>query len=110
MSLRTRLALLYTSIVGGILLLFGVAVYAAVSYSLVSQMRTTLNDSASAIIPGLHVDANGKLITEYPLNELVLSADVYAQLWDRNGELVDSTDNIRKIGQPMDSESMTAPT
>jgi hypothetical protein len=47
MSLRARLAVLYTTIVGGILLLLGVAVYAAVSVTLTSQVDELLRRTYS---------------------------------------------------------------
>ena len=42
MSLRARLAVLYTAIVGGILLLFGTAVYVSVSVTLTNQVDDIL--------------------------------------------------------------------
>lgn len=107
MSLRTRLALLYTSIVGGILLIFGVAVYGAVSYSLLSQTRTNLKETAGAILTAIYSDPSGNLTT-YPLAELGLSADVFVQVWDRNFRLVRFSDNISALRQPIDPESFQA--
>jgi signal transduction histidine kinase len=107
MSLRTRLALLYTSIVGGILLLFGVAVYGAVSYSLISQTRATLTDTAAAILPAIYSHPSEGLTT-YPLAELGLNADVFVQVWDRNHHLVSVSDNINALERPIDQESYQA--
>ena len=42
MSLRARLTLLYTSLLGGILLLFGVAVYLIISFLLIAQVDLAL--------------------------------------------------------------------
>jgi len=107
MSLRTRLALLYTSIVGGILLLFGVAVYWAVNYSLISQTRETLKVTASKILQAIDTDPFGNLTT-YPLDDLGLNADVYVQVWDRNFRLVAYSENIRAlVDQPIDPESFS---
>jgi len=60
MSLRARLAVLYTTIVGGILLLFGVAVYTAVSFSLTTQVDALLLRTVDNIWPEVFVDATGE--------------------------------------------------
>ena len=50
MSLRARLTLLYSSLVGGILLLFGIIVYQFVSIILVDQIDKTLAQTANELI------------------------------------------------------------
>ena len=56
MSLRARLTLLSTSIVGGILLIFGMAVYISVSVTLTNQVDSTLTRAASQIIQNARSD------------------------------------------------------
>jgi two-component system, OmpR family, sensor kinase len=53
MSLRLRLTLLYTTLLGGTLLLFGALVYGLVSLTLIGQMDTTLDEQAQILTNGL---------------------------------------------------------
>jgi signal transduction histidine kinase len=103
MALRTRLAVLYTSIVGGILLIFGVAVYAAVSYSLLSQVDTILYRTVNQFYPHVLVDVGGELVVDRSAN-LDLPPGLLFQLWDRNRELVVS--NIRQYNSPFDPSGL----
>ena len=48
MSLRLRLTLLYTTLLGGTLLLFGALVYGLVSLVLVGQVDNTLTQQADS--------------------------------------------------------------
>ena len=50
MSLRTRLTILYTSLVGGILLLFGLTVYQTVSAILMEQIDRTLATTYQSVL------------------------------------------------------------
>ncbi|MDD5468687.1 MAG: HAMP domain-containing sensor histidine kinase [Anaerolineales bacterium] len=102
MSLRARLALLYTSIVGGILLLFGVAVYSAVRVSLVNEIDETLKSSASDILPNVFVDSDGELnVISSPTLEF--STDVLVQVWGRNNSLRAASRNVQGLNRPLDS-------
>lgn len=107
MSLRARLALLYTLIVGGILLLFGTAVYVAVSVTLTRQIDYTLVSAAQKIISTMTMKSGGGIdvIISRPMD---YSADVYVQLWGRGSNLLASSDNTRGIVQPLDSSSLAA--
>jgi two-component system, OmpR family, sensor kinase len=53
MSLRLRLTLLYSTLLGGTLLLFGALVYGLVSLTLIGQMDTTLSEQAGILTNGL---------------------------------------------------------
>ena len=89
MSLRTRLTILYTSLVGGILLLFGLTVYQTVSAILMEQIDRTLATTYQSVLDLYRKDPTGQLgfseVTgfEPPTN-------VYIQRWGRNAELQDS--------------------
>ncbi|HEX7976855.1 MAG TPA: HAMP domain-containing sensor histidine kinase [Anaerolineales bacterium] len=104
MSLRARLALLYTSIVGGILLLFGVAVYLSVSITLINQMDNTLVRVTYNVLDKTKV-TKGR-ITDVTLPKLDLSADVYIQAWDLGGNLSADSLNIRGLGHSMDPNGL----
>jgi two-component system, OmpR family, sensor kinase len=83
MSLRARLALLYTSIVGGILLIFGVAVYMAVSFSLTRQIDRILRRTVEDVWPKVYVDATGDLKLD-SVDALDLPPGMIFQVWGRN--------------------------
>lgn len=87
MTLRGRLTLLYTSLLGGILLLFGVAVYAAVSFTITAQVEETLRQTVDSILANSRVDPTGKLsvVTGEPIS---LPNDVYYQIWSVDGKLL----------------------
>ena len=100
MSLRSRLTLLYTSIVGGILILFGIAVYYSVSLTVTHQLDTSLKTWAEVVYMNTHIDENGHLAVD--LSKLDLPEDVYIQVWGRNNVLIASSFNIRILNRPLD--------
>ncbi len=102
MSLRARLTLLYASLLGGILLLFGVLVYVLVSALLLDQVDRTLNQTVRDILANSRVDAVGEL-NVITLPSLELTASVYVQYWDKNGRLQMVSPGIRDLNQPLDS-------
>ncbi len=107
MSLRTRLAILYTSIVGGILLLFGVAVYASVSFSLISQVDRLLVRTINSIWPNVFVDASGYLgVNRVP--GMDLAPGLLFQVWNRERDLVYT--NVVQINTPFDAVGMQSST
>ncbi|MEA3439529.1 MAG: HAMP domain-containing sensor histidine kinase [Chloroflexota bacterium] len=102
MSLRARLALLYTFILGGILLVFGTAVYAAVSLTLTRQVDITLANTANTIVDDFDVNPAGELSVDLP-NLVDLSTDVYVQVWGRNDQLIVDSPNLpRNYNLPLD--------
>ena len=101
MSLRARLTLLSTSIVGGILLIFGMAVYVSVSVTLTNQVDSTLTRAASQIIQNARADR-----LSLTLPELDLFADVYIQVWDKDGHLESASQNIGGFNQPLDASGL----
>lgn len=102
MSLRNRLTLLYTSTVGGILLLFGVAVYMSVSLTITRQLDSTLRDTADIVRMNMRIDPLGELRV-VSLLMLDLPADVFVQVWGRDGMLRDATQNIISIDHSIDT-------
>ncbi len=101
MTLRLRLTLLFTSLLGGILLLLGLAIYLAVSITLIDQVDQRLETTANAIIPAIAVDSRGNLVLP-PLSTLGITTEVYVQVWSRSGELIRSSDNIGFLTRSID--------
>lgn len=99
MSLRARLAVLYTSIVGGILLLFGTAVYGAVSFSLTSQVDSILRDTVQQVLPTIYMGVDGSLDVRHTAS-LDLSPGLLLQIWGKQEDLLYS--NIPQITGALD--------
>jgi two-component system, OmpR family, sensor kinase len=101
MSLRIRLTLLYITLVGGILSIFGVAVYGSVSITLRDQVDETLERTALEIIENTSANDLGDLsIVRLPA--LDLPTDLYVQVWGKDNELKASSPNIREFTSPLD--------
>ena len=61
MDLRSRLTLFNTFIVGGVLLLFGTAIYLAASLALTNQVDNALAGAANQIFRYIRVNQGGEL-------------------------------------------------
>jgi signal transduction histidine kinase len=88
MSLRTRLTILYTSLVGGILLLFGLTVYQTVSAILMEQIDRTLAVAYGEVIELVRDDPTWQVGFSEAAN-FNPPANVLIQYWDRSGDLSD---------------------
>ena len=105
MSLRARLAVLYTTIVGGILLLFGVAVYGAVSFSLTEQVDNILVGAVDDIWPDIYVDSSGTLGFRAASAQELTPGIIY-QIWGRDKSL--KFTNTPRLNVPLDSAGLNA--
>ena len=92
MSLRVRLALLYTILMGGILLIFGTAVYIAVSLTLTNQLDKILEIEARDIVQNTKASTPGPIQIDF--SAINLSPDVLVQVWGPNGELLAYSYNL----------------
>lgn len=101
MSLRLRLTLLYSTLVGGILLVFGATVYSLNSIILLNQVDNTLAGTVQDIISVTHVDQSGEVST-VNLPALDLTASTYVQIWGRDGKLKSSSPGISVMRQSLD--------
>jgi len=106
MSLRARLTLLYTTLLGVILLIFGVSVYGLVSYLLINQIDETLVQTFTEIREKTKVEAIGNLnVITLPSPDL--QSDVFTQAWSRDGVLQAS--NIEMLDSPLDPAGLNSP-
>ena len=103
--LRARLTLLYSTLLGGVLLLFGMAVYALVNFTLIGQIDQLLNDTATEILESARVDAVGEL-TILHLPRLNMTTNVYIQVWDRDGRLVASSLDREQFPIALDTQGL----
>ena len=101
MSLRTRLTLLYSFIVGGILFIFGVAVYLSVSLTITRQLDTMLRRTAETVYTSTYIDANG-LLASVPISTLDIPADMFIQVWGRHNTLRAASPSLLSMGRALD--------
>ena len=101
MSLRLRLTLLYSTLVGGILLVFGTAVYILISVILLNQVDNVLAATARDIIEVTTVDRSGE-VSAISLPSLDMTANTYVQVWGRDGKLKSSSPGIAALRVALD--------
>lgn len=101
MSLRLRLTLLYSALIGIILLVFGTAVFMLVYVLQVNQVDEMLRLEAMDVIAVAQLDQNGELdaITLPPLD---MAANTFVQVWNRSGKLVAASSILKNINQSLD--------
>ena len=106
MSLRSRLTLLYSSLVMGFLLIFGSAVYLLVSVLLINHIDNQLEATVKDIIGVTKVSPVGdiNLISFPPLD---MTANVFVQIWGRDGRLMTSSPSISQLKESLDSNYLT---
>jgi len=108
MSLRSRLTLFYTVVLGAVLILFGLGVYGLVSIVQFRQIDTTLGRTARGLIDVTRIDERGQFV----LSERVsLDTSVIVQIWDLENRLVGLTlavDPDSPLREPFDPSTMGA--
>ncbi len=86
MSLRLRLTLLYTSILGGVLLVFGILVYTLITVTLLDSIDSRLSTASQQLIDRLKINSNNQFdprsVAGYQPTENLLF-----QVWDMDGNL-----------------------
>jgi len=100
MSLRARLTLLYSTLVGGILLLFGIIVYQFVSIILINQLDKTLAQTANELISLTQMTSAGGV--DVQVQDLDLATNVYIQYWERGGRLRFALPSLPWLEDPLD--------
>src|SRR5215216_6992347 len=107
MSLRLRLTLLYSTLTGGILLVFAAAVIMVFNALLVNQIDNTLESAANLIINRMEVNSLGQV--KLDLSSLDVSSDVYVQVWGLDNELQASLRTLEDfVNRPFDREALRA--
>ncbi|NJC96288.1 MAG: hypothetical protein C3F07_07020 [Anaerolineales bacterium] len=103
MSLRLRLTLLYSLLMGGILLIFGATAYLIVGNVLLSQVDDMLEGTANEFIRVARVDYLGKVWFEsFPVD---MDANIHVQVWGLDDKLQDHFGSLGLINEPFDAGS-----
>ena len=107
MSLRLRLTLLYSTLTGGILLVFAAAVIMVFNALLVDQIDNTLESATNTIVSRIEVNSLGQVSLN--LSALDISSDVYVQVWGLDNELQASLRTLDDfVDRPFDPEALRA--
>lgn len=106
MSLRLRLTLLYSSLVTGILLIFGAAVYFLVSVVLINNIDDQLEATVYDIVSVTKVNPIGGSLGEIQFPSLEMTSNVYVQIWWRDGRLMTASPTLRQYTDPLDPEHL----
>ena len=101
MSLRLRLTLLYSTFMGGILLIFGAAVYILVNVILLNQVDTMLASVARDITQVTKVNSVGEL-NLISLPPLDMTSNAYVQVWGSDGKIIATSPSIGILTKPLD--------
>ncbi|MDX1378805.1 MAG: HAMP domain-containing sensor histidine kinase [Anaerolineales bacterium] len=100
MLLRLRLTLLYSILMGGVLLVFGAAAFSLVDIVLISQVDDTLERTAAEFMAISSVDSLKEVrFGDMPAD---MEADVHAQVWGLDDTLQDSYGTLGRSGVPFD--------
>lgn len=105
MSLRLRLTILYSTLTGGILLIFGMLIFLLVNVLLINQVDTILIDTTEDVLTRIRVNASGELIV-FELPRMDLTANVYLQVLDVRGNIEFASAPLRNLGQPLDPSAL----
>jgi two-component system OmpR family sensor kinase len=101
-SLRLRLTLLYSIIVGGILFILGAMVYLLINIFLLNQVDNMLTQVYRDVVVVTHVNSMGEIdsMNSPPLD---ITTNAYVQIWGRDGRLKSSSTNL---AEPLDPAAL----
>jgi signal transduction histidine kinase len=109
MSLRLRLTLLYSTLTGGILLVFAAAVIMVFNALLVDQIDNTLESATNVVVSRLQVNALGQVSID--LSSIDISSDVYVQVWGLDNHLQASLRTLEDfVDRPFDPVALRTET
>jgi len=101
MSLTRRLTLLYSLLLGGILLIFGAGSFLLVNTVLISQVDDKLAAEAGELISDLGANSLKEIkFAAIPAN---MDHDIQVQIWGLNNELQDSVGSFAATGNALDA-------
>ena len=106
MTLRARLTLLYSSLVMGILLIFGAGVYLLVSVVLVNHIDDQLEATVRDIVSVTRVDPIGGELTVVRFPPLEMTSNVYVQIWGGNGRLMTASPSLAQFSESLDQNNL----
>ncbi len=106
MSLRARLTIFYTAVLGAVLILFGLGVYGLITVVQLRQVDSALERTARDLIFVTRLDDEGDIVITQRVS---FDSSVITQIWDNNGHLVAMTQSVEPdspLRQPLDPENL----
>jgi len=106
MSLKLRLTSLYSSLIAGILLIFGTTVYFLISILLYNDVDNHLADIVNEIndVSQINVVGNNRVLSLPVFDQVSV---FYIQVWTPNGKLLSSSSNVTlPPGQALDPTNL----
>ncbi|NIM92916.1 MAG: HAMP domain-containing protein [Anaerolineales bacterium] len=107
MTIRSRLTLLYTGVLSAVLVIFGAIVYVLLFASLTRQVEDSLQRTADDILRASLVQIAGVPLSTLQL-ELDLTANVFVQVFDPDGNLIQQTMKLEMMDNAFDVEALKA--
>jgi signal transduction histidine kinase len=105
MSLRLRLTLLYSTLMGAILLVISASVNLVISRVLIQQVDETLEKSQAIVFKKIKEDNLGRVVADLSPNDM--GYDVYMQIWGLDGDLLYSPRSLSNFETvPFDSSGL----
>jgi len=98
-TLRARLTILYTAVLGSVLIVFSTVVYLLLSISLTSEIEEILKTTADDILFASRRDVRGILL---PALDLTGNVGVQVWAWDSENQLALLSTNITTTFEPFD--------
>lgn len=113
MTIRIRLTLWYTFLLGAILIVFSILLYWVLKFSLHNQVDSNLQDRAQQVGAGIEAQAvirrTGNVVgIEVPPINVFSSPAIFIQVVQADGTLVTATDNLGDERFPSDPEILRA--
>jgi len=106
MSLRARLTIFYTAVLGAVLILFGLGVYGLITVVQLRQVDSALESTARDLILVARLDDEGDIVITQRVS---FDSSVITQIWDNDDHLVAMTQSVEPdspLRQPLDPESL----
>ncbi len=115
MPIRTRLILWYSGLLTIIIIVFSAAVYSVMSWTLITAVDNTLNETVDQVIKNSRVQRIGEfggpdnMVILLPRLDVFRASGVGVQVWDiRSSEpaLAATSTNISDFTRPLDAEAL----
>lgn len=109
MTIRTRLALWYSSLLAAVILVFAVSLFSLLSWTWREQQLDSMRQIAKLMLDDITYDELSGQITTMAIPEKVsgISASSFGiQVWHANGTLAASSSNVKTFSKPLDERSI----
>ncbi len=104
MSLRLRLALIYTGLLSGVVLLLSIVVYSIVSVVLLNEVDSTLQQSSEHIIEHMRADSLGEIAIDQ--DALNISSGMFYQVWSNSGQILLYSESAANFTSALDPDGI----